>query len=177
MKTLMPKDSLSKFYYAFAYPYMSYGIEVYANACNDVLDKLNKANNKILRIILSKKYDTPSVELYKDFNVLSIPMLHEMKLLQLVYKFYHCKSILPEIFQSYFMTNDVVHYHNTRSKFNLHISSVNSTFGQRSSTYRGSKYWNELPECLKQCSSFFYLQNKLNSFYYRDYNILISYSF
>ena len=138
IKTLIPKDSLSKLYYAFVYPYISYGIEVYANACNEVLDKLIKANNKILRIILNKKYDTPSVELYKEFNVLSIPMLHEMKLLQLLYKFYHCKSMLPEVFQNYFMTNNVVHYHNTRSKFNLHISSVNSTFGQRSSTYRGS---------------------------------------
>ena len=62
---------------------------------------------------------------------------------------------LPKNFQEYFVTNNFVHQFSTRSKNNFHIAVVNSSIGQRCSVYRGSKYWNELPDYLKSDSSVF----------------------
>jgi len=55
LRMIVPRKVLNKLYYAFIYPYVSYGIEVYANTSKACLDKLIKANNKILRILLDKK--------------------------------------------------------------------------------------------------------------------------
>ena len=152
LRTFVPKPCLSKLYYAFVYPHIKYGVEVYANCAKLALDKLNKLNNKILRILLDKNYETPNIELYKSFNVLPIPLPHEMNLLEIIRKYHFHKHLLPEIFQHYFIPNNFVHQHHTRNKLNLHISAVNSNVGQRCFLYRGCKLWNDLPSHLK-CSS------------------------
>ena len=164
LKGTVPKECLYKLYYAFIYPYIQYGVEVYVNSSKSALDKLSKANNKILRIILNKKFDTPNIDLYREFNVLPIPLLHESKLLQLIFKCYYFKNLLPEIFKSYFTTNKSIHQHRTRNIMNLHITSVNSTFGQRCSDFRGSKLWNELPIRLKQYSSCALFKKSIHTF-------------
>src|SRR3989442_2552058 len=114
------------------------------------IDKLNKVNNKLLLILLNTNCDTPNFELYRMFNVLPIPLLHEMKLLELIHTFYYHNHLLPKNFQEYFVTNNSVHQYSMRSTNNLHISVINSSIGQRCSVYRGSKYWNELPDFLKK---------------------------
>jgi len=153
LRSFVPKQSLYKLYYAFVFPHLNYGVEVYANCNKIAIDKLNKLNNKLLRILLGKNYDTPNIELYRIFNVLPIPLLHEMKLLELIHKFYHHNHLLPKIFQEYFIINNAIHQYSTRNKNNLHISVVTSHIGQRCSVYHGSKYWNELPDYLKVYSS------------------------
>ena len=164
MTSFVPKQSLYKLYYAFVFPYSNYGVEVYANCTKLAIDKLNKVNNKILRVLLNTNYDTPNFELYRMFNVLPIPLLHEMKLLELIHKFYYHNHLLPTIFQEYFVTNNSVHQYSTRSKNNLHISVINSSIGQRCSVYRGSKYWNELPDYLKSDSSVFLFKRNVKHY-------------
>ena len=155
LRSFVPKESLRNLYYAFVFPYFNYGVEVYANCSKLAIDRLNKLNNKLLRILLVKNYDTPNIELYRAFNVLPIPLLHEMRILELIHKFYYHNHLLPKIFQEYFITNNAVHQYSTRNKLNLHMSVVNSNLGQRCSIYHGSKYWNELPDYLKCSSSVF----------------------
>ena len=149
LRDILPFACLSHLYYAFVHPVILYGIEVYANACKTALDKLIKLNNKLLRILLSKKLATPVNDLYAALNTLPIYTLHELQLLVFIHKFFHHRNLLPTIFHSYFTVNNVLHEHNTRASSNLHITHVNSNFGHRCSTYRGCKFWNELPDYLK----------------------------
>ena len=164
LTSFIPKEALCKLYYAFVFPYINFGVEVYANCSKTAIDKLNKINNKLLRILLDKNYDTPNIELYRSFNVLPIPLLHEFKLLELIHKFYHHNHLLPEIFQGYFITNNSIHQYSTRNKHNLHISTVNSSMGQRCSVYRGSKYWNDLPDYFKSISSVFLFKKNIKNY-------------
>ena len=87
MTSFVPKQSLYKLYYAFVFPYINYGVEVYANSTKLAIDKLNKVNNKLLRILLNTNMALIMFELYRIFNVLPIPLLHEMKLLELIINF------------------------------------------------------------------------------------------
>ena len=106
-----------------------------------------------MRILLNKPFDTPVIELYKSFNILPIFLLHDLKLLEIIFKYYYHKNVLPTVFHDYFVVNESIHNYNTRSAQNLHIASVNSNVGQKSILYKGSKLWNELPENLKAFSS------------------------
>ena len=142
---MVPRDCLTKLYFAFVFPYLNYGVEIYANCCKECLDKLNKLNNKLLRIILGKTITTPNIDLYRLLNVLPIPLLHEYTLLELIHKFHYHKYLLPEIFQNYFTPKDSIHHYRTRNRCNLFMPTVNSATGQRSSLFRGSTFWNDLP--------------------------------
>ena len=61
---------MKQLYFAFIYPYISYGIEIYANTCYSRLNKLIVLNNKILRIIQRQKMTTSVRNLYS--NVLQV---------------------------------------------------------------------------------------------------------
>ena len=56
-----------------------------------------KLNNKILRILQNKPILTPVVELYVNYNTLSIVKLHTQQLLVLVHKFMHHAEMLPDV--------------------------------------------------------------------------------
>ena len=98
------------------------------------------------------------------FNVLPIPLLHQFKLLELIHKFYYHNHLLTQIFQGYFTTNNSMHQYSTRNKHNLHISTVNSSMGQRCSIYRGSKYWNDLSDYFKSISSVFLFKRNIKNY-------------
>ena len=145
----MPKHCLRKLYYAFVYPHIMYGIEIYANTCYSALDKLCKLNNKLLRILLNATIETPVLELYKSFDLLAIPVLFEFKLLVFVFDCLYRRQYSPEIFHNYFQVNSDFHDHNTRQRSNLHFESVQSSSGQRQTSFCASKFWNSLPQPLK----------------------------
>src|SRR4051812_38988200 len=119
MRIIVPNKILCKLYYAFVHPYITYGLEIYANASKTALDKLIKANNKILRILLNKTFDTSNLDLYRTFNVLHIPLLHELSLLELMFKLDYCNKSLPGVFPRYYVVNSSIHNHLTRSTLNL----------------------------------------------------------
>ena len=50
----LPDWCLRNIYFAFAHPYILYGLEVYGNTYVSYLDKLTTLNNKILRILQKK---------------------------------------------------------------------------------------------------------------------------
>ena len=119
----------------------------------------------MLRILLNKNYDTPTIELYRYFNVLPIPLLYEMKMLEIiVHKFNFHKHLLPQIFQNYFFTNSSVHQHNTRNKQHLHIHFVNSSVGEKRLLVQGSKFWNALPSQFKIYSSIPVFKNSIKTY-------------
>ena len=153
LRNVLPTACLNKLYYAFIHPHILYGIEVYGNTSKVGLDKLCKLNNKLLRILLHKQFVTPTMDLYVAMNTLPIPTLHELQLLIFIHKYAFHNFLLPEIFHNYLLKNDSVHGYNTRGKSGFHISVVNSNFGLRCTAYRGSRFWNNLPDNLKTISS------------------------
>jgi hypothetical protein len=54
LRTFVPKYILTTLYYAFVYPHLLYGVEMYANISRTHLDKLMKLNSKFLRILQNR---------------------------------------------------------------------------------------------------------------------------
>jgi hypothetical protein len=166
LRNTLPSACLIKLYFAFVHPSILYGIEVYANASQNVLDKLCKLNNKLIRIILNKKMSTPIMDLYRSLNILPIPLLHEMSLLVFVFKFHHQRSLMPDIFHSYFEFNNQIHSYNTRCNSQIHLDNVSSNFGQRMTAHRACKMWNSLSDELKTYMSISSFKKTLKTFMY-----------
>jgi len=89
----LPNLSFRNIYCAFAYPHILYGIEICANIKPSYVDKLNKLNNKLIRILRNKLITTALCELYKS---LSIRNLRKYQLL-FVHKFIHHPELLPAV--------------------------------------------------------------------------------
>lgn len=157
-------EILKQLYFAFIHPYISYGIEIYANACYSHLNKLILLNNKILRIIQRMKMTTPVRILYSNYNCLPIPLLHDYQLLLLVHKCMFHQNLLPEVFHDYFVCNSLVHSHCTRSSHNLHLYSIRSGFGSRCVKFKASQLWNELPADVRNIQSFNCFKFKLRKY-------------
>jgi hypothetical protein len=103
IRNKLPSEVLKSIYFAFVHPHLLYGVELYANTFASCLDKLNKINNKILRILQNKPKLTPVSELYVNYNTLPIDELHRQQLLILVHKALHHPDKLPEMFRNYFI--------------------------------------------------------------------------
>ena len=68
LRQRLPDKCLESIYFAFVYPHLLHGIEVYANTRLTHLTKLITLNNKILRILQNKPYRSAVKYLYIAYN-------------------------------------------------------------------------------------------------------------
>jgi len=141
----LPDKCLKSIYFAFVYPHLLHGIDVYVNTRPTHLSKL--------MILQNKPYTSPVKDLYTAYNTLPISQLHIQQLLLLVHKCIYHKYLVPQIYLDYFHDNYIIYSHDTRQKTNLHKYSVYSTFGQRSFKFQGASLWNELAKSIKDIKS------------------------
>jgi len=146
----VPSKCLSNICYAFVYPHILYGIELYANTFYSYLDKLVKLNNKLLQILQGKIRRSNLLDLYENYNTLPLPQLHQFSVLVFVHKFVHHRDTLPDIFHNYFTLSSSVHNYATRPKDGLYLFNINTTHGQRSVRHKGCTLWNGLPTTLQR---------------------------
>jgi len=62
-------------------------------------------------------------------------------------------QLVPFVFPSHFLYNHDMHNYATRTRNDLHIFVLNSSFGKRRIKYKYSVLWNSLPDQLKVCST------------------------
>ena len=103
--------------------------------------KLQACQNKVLRFISHKNYETPTSELLKVCNELSVHLLVAYHSTCQVYKI--SKSKLPNYHYNRLFNDD-----NSDRNVAFHLSIAKSNF-----FYQSSKLWNNLPPETKQASN------------------------
>jgi len=157
--------SLKMLYFAFVFPHLLYRIEIYGNTYQSHMSKLVKLNNKILRILQNAPLKSLTLSLYKNYNTLPIPLLHDFHILLFVHKFLYHGNKMPYIFASYFTQNTSVHHYNTREKYSLHLVNSYTDFGKRLVKFKGSRLWNNLSDSVKILNSIPAFKNSLKIIY------------
>jgi len=76
IRAIIPNSLLKMLYFSFIYPRLLYGIEVYGNAVSTTLRNLKTLNNKLLRIVQRKPFDSSTVCLYRSYDTLPIDKLY-----------------------------------------------------------------------------------------------------
>jgi len=80
IRSNLSSDILKLLYFAFVYPHPLYAIKIYGNTCYSDINKLQKRNNKILRILQNKSLSTHNIDLYKNYNILPVMDLHSCQI-------------------------------------------------------------------------------------------------
>ena len=100
-------------------------------------------------------------ELYKSFNTPQLFNLYKQLILIFVYKFvYHRYKLFP-VYNDYFLSNNLIHDHNTIRDQNLYLCSISISFGQRSIKCQGYLLWGQLPSYCQDIQSAYCFQSKI----------------
>ena len=70
----------------------------------------------MLRILQNQSIRTPVGNLYKTFNTLPLPLMHEYRILNFVHAFINNRDKSPDAFTSYFVQNRYIHCYDREEK-------------------------------------------------------------
>ena len=103
IRTGLNNEVFKLLYFAFVYPHLLYGIEIYGNTNHCHLSELEKLNNKIPRILQNRSIRTNNTELYKYYDTLPLPLLHNYQILSFLQRFHYHSYTLPDVLLTYFL--------------------------------------------------------------------------
>ena len=129
----LQKPALITLYYSFIYRYLTYVTNIM---------KLEKLQNKVLRIICNRRRRDSIVHIYKELGVIRFKDINKYLIERFMFRF--CNANVPVLFHSYFQRNNEFHNYQTRTASHLHIPSMKTDIGQTSIRYRGALIWNGL---------------------------------
>ena len=99
-------------YYALVYPYLQYNIIDWSCACKTHLVPLQVIQNKILKCISHIKIKQSLSPKYKQMKILKLYDIHKMEPAKFMFKLIN--QLLPENFNSFFISVSAIHKYNTR---------------------------------------------------------------
>ena len=144
LRYYMSDDLLKTVYYAIFDSCLRYGLQIWGQNEGLLFKKIEKLQEKTIRIISFKKHDE------------SKPLFHYHRILKLtdIVKFNNClfvfdqiNSNLPEAFKYYFTTTNTAQGYNTRGTHNYHVKKHNvktTNYGLKSIIYKSASDWNQI---------------------------------
>ena len=89
--------------------------------------------------------------------------------------FKYKNSLLPAIFNDFFVKNDMIHEHNTRQRHNLHVPLAKYDIRKRTIRYTGVRFYNFFQNILEhKCSIVTYKKHLKNYILTHDVTELVS---
>ena len=141
-KKYLNTGSLRTLYYSFVYPYFDYCIEVWGSAAKSFIEPLFRLQKKAIRMITLSNHRSPSAPLFERAQILTLTEVHYFKIALFMFRHYHDK--VPIVFNDFFIQNDAIHEHNTRTKTNLHQPLWKSEIMKKSIRIKGVYIWNHV---------------------------------
>ena len=130
---------------------MTFGLLVWSVTPKSNLLKLQRIQNKAIRLLAGAAWRDHVSPLYAQLNILSLDKLVLLVLASFMHK-YHLKK-LPKNFDNIFTLVSSIYSRSTRnsSKYQRYfIPQFATNLLQRHIKFRGSKIWNSIPDKLKQ---------------------------
>ena len=160
---LIPFHLRKILYYGLIQSILDYCCVVWGNTSKTNIDRVYKMQKRALRVLLNADFDTPSNDLFKAADVLSVKQRIFYFTCILVFKYF--ENSVPTYIADMFMPLMNVHDYPTRAAISrkLLLPQFRTESGQRTFVMRASRIWNSLPENLR-CSpslSIFKIQLKV----------------
>ena len=114
---------------------------------------------RIIRSIKKETYLAHTCPLFKTCNILKLQDVRSFLLAQHIFKN-----------RNIFITYNDAHIYNTRQANNLVPLFQRLSVSQRSITFAGPATWNQLPDDLRECGSFFVFKHRLKQFLLAQYD-------
>ena len=161
-RKVLTKSVLLDLYYAFCFPYFSFGNIVWASNYKTNIYPLVVLQKKLVRIINFMKPTEHTALIFKQMGILNVLDINKFQVCMFMFK--AVNKQLPGIFDSMFTSNKMIHNYNTRQSQNLHMPKCRTNFSKFCMSYRGPEIFNSLPNELKniQILNKFKVQLKLH---------------
>ena len=152
VKEFMTRTARINYYNAVIQPIMDYGSLVWGTTTLANIDTIVRLQKRAARLIMDKRWDTPSQPLFKELDITPFPERVKKAKAKLVYKSLSDKT--PVYIRDKLKLVKDVHEINTRSRaHNLILPKFKKSFGQRTFSYSAASIWNELPNAIKELNS------------------------
>ena len=149
-------DILREVYYSLIHSYIRYGVLVWGNASDNTLQPLKCLVNRAVRIMTFAPFGRIDLDpIYDYLNILDLAKVSYLETSKFMYKLKN--NILPTKIGNYFESNiNRPSTHNYALRERNRIGSQITprlVSGKNSMQYRGELIWNEIPDCIKCCTS------------------------
>lgn len=158
LRHYMPQRMLKLIYHSLIYPYLQYGITVWGNACNNVIDPIYVSQKRAVRTITNNDFSTQDYRkpathpLFNSLNFLHIFDIFNIELLKFVHDSLNKRN--PHQFHDYFQYSYSSINTNSARDNKLKLPRARTTtYGLKSIQYHGAKLWNEIPLHLRNIKS------------------------
>ena len=141
-RKFLKKEALMTLYFSFIYPYLTYCNQLWGATYVSNLRKLEKLQNKIVRIICNAKTREHIQPLYKSLGLLKLIDINKYLVGRFMFRV--CNHLVPSLLRSFFKYNYELHGYDTRTAKHFHASPVRSDLGKTGIRYRGAVIWNSI---------------------------------
>ena len=159
LKHFLPSSTLLMLYSSLILPYLNYGILVWGNTHQFLLEKILLLQKKSLRVIYTLNPRAHTEELFYDNKLLKINDLYLFQLGQFMFKYNSNK--LPHIFDRIFCRNDTVHNYPTRRSNEYHLPLLRTILAQNTFVFTGPRFWNSLDNTIRDALTLPSFKSKL----------------
>ena len=152
MKRLRPyvtQQTALTFYKSVIQSRFDYCSIIWGNAGKGCFEKLQKMQNRALRVVLQVEWRFPSRELFDLLKIDNLSDRRDKHVLYYMYKIVH--NMTPGEFIKYFVPKEF-HYGLRNAHKNMELPKPRTNFKKRSLSYRGVRQWNQLSVNLKNKS-------------------------
>ena len=123
---------LRTIYYAIFEPYLRYGCQLWVQAQTQILQNIEKIQNKSLRVLNFENPWEPKEQIYKESKIFKLKYIVTISNLKFVYD--QMNKILPRVFEKIFINKTRKNLYNTRRN-SLDVPQVKTTtYGSNSFT-------------------------------------------
>ncbi len=137
-KNMLTKESKKILYYTMAYPYLTYGIELWGSTNKSNLKTLNVLHRKLIRTVSAAKYNDAIEPILQNYHFLQIEELQELAILKIMHQYVQ-KDLPTAVMQLFTLTSDVHRYNTRRS----HATTSYPTQGHQHCCDEYSTFWTQ----------------------------------
>ena len=169
IRNIMSNSKKMLVFNALSLPNIIYGIEIYARKHSTLIDRLQKAQNRILKILFYKNIRTSTNVLHKSLNVLKISELAKLRSALVGHRVIHDKQRTNIAHRDMAINDNTGRDLRRNNRLNFVISNIYYDTRNKVTEYAMTT-WNDLPEeykCIKNRNLF---KNKIKSLYLSRYS-------
>lgn len=156
----IPRNFRYNIYNALVKPHLTYLIEVWGCAVKTRIRELQIIQNKIIKLIFSYKYLTPTKKIYEETKLMTIKKLYFYSICIFIRKTLN-RNIHTSIA---FQKQKHVTIRSTRRASFLVLPKPRTTYGKTMITYEGAQFYNRLPLCIKNAESLNVFKKELSKY-------------
>ena len=119
LRSLLNPSQLRTIYYVITYSRINYGIEIYGKTSKKLISTLQSSQNKLIKILLKKPITTPTTQIHKSFNTLTITDNLNLRHILLIHQLMH-HTLLTGISPIVLTTH--IHKKTTRTSKNIYLT-------------------------------------------------------